>query len=149
MEALQKCAINTVTIAFAKPFKFTTQPRSTQHSVHQSVQFSKVHNSVKLDVRSSEWDNTRCVTYTWDTLDRNRKFSEIKRSKMLQLVDNLRCRSNFAKRAMLLDSSHQNSPKRPCFTKVGDFIGEFYQHIAKSKFCCLVMPPLEKVELSF
>ena len=32
--------------------------------VRQSTQFSKVHNSVKLDVRLSEWDNTHCVTYT-------------------------------------------------------------------------------------
>ena len=93
--------------------------------VHQSVWFSKVHNSVKLDVRSSEWDDTHCVTYASDTLDRNRKFSEIKRSKMLKVVHNLRCCSNFAKRALLLDSFRQNNPKRPCFTKVGDFIGEF------------------------
>ena len=111
----------------AEPFKFTTRPRSTQRSIHQSTWFSKVHNSVELDVCLSEWDDARRVTYARDTLDRNRKFSEIKRSKMLKLIYNLRCGSNFAKRALLLDSSHQNS--RPCFTKVGDFIGEFYQQI--------------------
>ena len=48
---------------------------------------------------------------------------------MLKLVHNLRCRSNFAKRVLLLGSSHQNSPKRPYFTKVGDFIGDFYQQM--------------------
>ena len=110
----------------AKPFKFTTRPHSTQRSMHQSARFSKVHNSVKLDVRSSEWDDSHCVTHAWGTLDHNR---EIKRSKVLKLMHNLRCRSNFTKRVLLLDSSRQNSPKRPCLTKVGDFIGEFYQQI--------------------
>jgi len=108
-----------------KPFKFTTQPCSTQCTKHQSTWFWKVHNPVKLDVCSSEWDDTCCETYPWDTVDHNRKFSEIKCSKMLKLVHNLRCRSNFTKRALLLDSSCQNSPKRPCFTKVGDFTGDF------------------------
>jgi len=50
---------------------------------------------------------------------------------MLKLVHNLQCHSNFAKRALLLDSSHQNSPKKPYFTKVGDFIGDFYQQISQ------------------
>ena len=100
----------------AKPFKFTT---AAQHAV--CINFSKVRNSVKLDVCSSEWDDTRCVTYAWDALDHNRKFSEIKRFKMLKLVHNLQCRSNFTKRVLLLDSSRQNSPKRRCFTKIGDY----------------------------
>ena len=105
-------------------------------SLHQSAWFSKVHNSVKLDVCPSEWDDTRCVTYARDTLDRNRTFSEIKRSEMLKVVHNLQCRSNFAKRALLLDSSHQNSPKMPCFTKVGDFIEDFYQQISQNLSPC-------------
>ena len=132
----------------AKPFKFTTQPYSTQRDVHQSARFSKVHNSVKLDVRSSEWDDTRCVTYPWDTLDRNRKFSEIKRSKMLKLVHNLRCHSNFAKRA-LLDSYRQNSPKIKGLFHEGRWLHWRRLSTKKSKFCHLAMPPLEKVELSF
>ena len=96
--------------------------------VHQSAWFSKVHNSVKLDVRSLEWDDTRCVTYAWGALDHNRKFSEIKCSKMLKLVHNLQCRSNFAERALLLDSSGQNSP----ISQRGDFIGDFYQQISQN-----------------
>ena len=115
------------------------QPCSMQRSVHQSAWFSKVHNCEKLYVRSSEWDDTRCVTYAGDTLDHNRKFSEIKRSKMFKLV------RNFAKRSLLLDSSRQNSPKRPCFMKVGDFTLETFIN----QLCCLAMPPLEKVELLF
>ena len=77
---------------------------------------------------ASEWDHARCMTYAWDTLDRNRMFSEIERSKMLKLVHNLRCRINFAKTAVI----GQNSLKSPCFTKVGDFIGEFYQQISQN-----------------
>ena len=134
----------------AKPFKFTTHPHSMQRSMqHLSTWFSKVHNPVKLEVRSSEWDDTRCVTHAWDTLDRNRKFSEIKHSKMLKLMHNLRCCSNFTKKALLLDSSRQNSPKRPCFTKVGRLLHWRVLSTNKSKFCRLAMPPLEKVELSF
>jgi len=116
--------------------------------MHQSVWFSKVHNSVKLDVRSLEWDDTHCVTYAWGALDRNRKFSEIKRSKMLKLMHNLQCHSNFAKRALYLDSSHQNSPKRPYFTKVGRWL-DWRLLTNKSKICHLATPPLKKVELSF
>ena len=58
----------------AKPFKFT----NALLVAHKYGEMRK--NSVKRDVRSSEWDDTCCVTYAWDTLDRNRKFSEIKRS---------------------------------------------------------------------
>jgi len=125
----------------AKPFKLTTQLRSTQHSVHQSVRFSKVHNSVKLDVRSSKGDDTRCDAR--GTIDRNRKFSEIKRSKLLKLVHNLQCIAVI-------------SQKGPCYwiplakivLKVGDFIGDFYQQISQN-FFRLAMPPLKKVEVSF
>ena len=63
---------------------------------------------------------------------------------MLKLVHNLRCRSNFAKRVLLLGSSHQNSPKRPYFTKVGDFIGDLILSTNKSTFYRLAAPPLEK-----
>ena len=55
---------------------------------------------------------------------------------MLKLVHNLRCRSNFAKRILLFDSCRQNSPKRPYFTKVGDFIGDFYQQLVKNLSPC-------------
>ena len=86
-------------------FSKVTNPKTIQvhhaHSVHQSTRRS-LHNSVKLDVHSLGWNDTRCVTYAWHTLDCNRKFSEIKHSKMLKLVHNLQCRS-----------------------KVGDFIGDF------------------------
>ena len=129
-EVIWKYAINTVTIAHLDTDRETIQVNMLQASkltrVHQSAWFSKVHiNSVKLDVRSLEWDDTCCVTCAWGTLDRNRKFSEIKHSKMLKLVRDLRCHSNFAKQALLLDSPRQNSPKRPYFTKVGDYIGDF------------------------
>ena len=112
--------------------------------VHQSACFSKVHNSVKLDVRSLEWDDTRCATYAWGTLDHNRKFSEIKCSKMLKLVHNLQCRSNFAERALLLDSSGQNSP-----ISQSRWLHWRLLLINKSKICHLATPPLKKAELSF
>ena len=56
------------------------------------------------------------MTCAWDTLDHNR-FSEIKRSNSLKLVHHLWCRSNFAKRALLLDFSHQSSPKETFINK--------------------------------
>jgi len=117
MEVIRKYAINTVTIAH-----LGTNRETIQVNLHQSAWFSKVYNFIKLDVRSLEimgW-------YSLCTLDRNRKFSEIKRSKMLKL----------AKGTLLLDSSRQNNPKRPYFTKVGDFIGDFYQQISQ-KFVTL------------
>ena len=78
--------------------------------VHRYEEMRKAHNS---DVCSLEWDDTCCVTYMDEILGHN---TEIKHSKMLKLMRNLQCRSNFTK-ISLLDSSHQNSPRRPCFTK--------------------------------
>ena len=50
-----------------KPFELT----NTRLVVHKYEEVWKAHNSVKHDVCSSEWDNTCCVTYTWDTLVMN------------------------------------------------------------------------------
>ena len=73
---------------------------------------TKVHNSVKLDVRSSEWDDTRCVTCAWDTVDRNRKFSEVKRSKMRAKREMHKVCTVFMQRGKslvhTLTSTHQN-----------------------------------------
>jgi len=72
MEVIRKYAINTVTIAHLGNNCETIQVNMLRASkgtrVHQSAWFSNVYNSVKLDVYSSEWDDTRCVTYTCDTL---------------------------------------------------------------------------------
>ena len=98
----------------AKPFKVTNPINTSQHEAaswscsiahigahthaYKYEETRKAHNFVQLDMRSSEWGNTCCVTYAWDSLDRNRK---IKHSKMLKLMHNLRCSSNFAKRALI------------------------------------------------
>ena len=70
MEVLQKYAINTydcihglVTNRKTIQVHHTATQYAAQHSMHQSMWFSKVHNSVKLDVRLSEWDDTCYVTY--------------------------------------------------------------------------------------
>ena len=67
-EALQKYAINTVTIAFMDTNRKAIQAHhtATQYAAQCASKCTvlKVHNSAKHDVRSSEWDGTRCVTYT-------------------------------------------------------------------------------------
>ena len=66
---------------------------------------------------------------------------------MLKLVHNLQCCSNFTKRVLLLDSSRQNSPKRRCFTKIGDYWRLLSTN--KSKFCRLAMPPRKRQSYHF
>ena len=64
-----------------------------------------------LTTKLFEFTNALLVAYKYEEMRKtqscvhwNRKFSEIKCSKMLKLMHNLWCRSNFAKRAVLLDS---------------------------------------------
>ena len=56
-------------------------------------------------------------------------FSEIKRSKMLKLMHNLRCCSNFAKRCCYWIPLAKITLEGP---KVGDFIGDFYQQTSQN-----------------
>ena len=105
---------------------------------------TKVYNSVKLDVRSSEWDDTCCMTCAWDTVDRNRKFSEIKRSKMLQLVQkgkslvhtltrSAQCSCKEASLSCTLSQAHIRIKTIPS-TKIFNHSAHF--------LCCSIVQPL-------
>ena len=60
MEVMQKYAINTVMIGTNCK---TIQVDYALLVAHKYEEMRKAHNSVKLDVRLSEWDDTCCVTY--------------------------------------------------------------------------------------
>ena len=129
-------------ILTAKPFKFTTQPCSNVQqcaamcSVHQSPWFSKVHNSVKLDMRSSEWDDTRCVTCAWDTVDRNRRFLKLNAPKCVQKGRCTRSAQYSCKEASLsctLSQAHIRIETIPS-TKIFNHSAHF--------LCCSIVQPL-------
>ena len=109
----------------------TIQVHQRTAIAHKYMEMRKAHNSVKLDVRSSEWDDTCCVTYAWDILIVTNSFLKLN----VIISQKGLCYWIPLAKIALEGPVSQRYRWRLLSTNM-------------SKFCRLAMPPVKKVDLS-